>query len=377
MSLRGQSFVRATLVLIGTVIGAGIFALPAAFRASGLVLGSIIYWVVALVVMATHMLYADVVLSSPAMLRTRFFGQIKSAFGIWMGRLAGLTHGLQIIGACLAYIILGGNFLAVLAPYFGWSGIQIIWQVLFWCLGALLVLIGLSFMARVEAWLTWALLALLSVSIGLFAMRISGAAPTPSSWGGALSMLGVALFALFGYPVIPELAELCRRNRRMTRLAVVLGSFFSALVMWLFGVFAYLGSGVSLTADPAELTRVLPHSYFWLIPAVGFLAVLTSFITLAEDLMAMFHLDLKLPRVLAWLAATGCPVLFLLLIKTNFLSAVEFVGAVFSSLNGILIVALALKLMRRDTQRMFWWKFVGPSVCAAVFCFALISRILN
>lgn len=377
MQSASQSLVRATLAMTGTIIGAGVFALPLAFRSTGILLGSMVYWSIALVIFMTHLLYAEAVVRSPFQGQRRFFGQLQSVFGVWAGRLGGLTHAGQILGSCFAYVILGGGFLAALAPSLGIPSNLLSWQVLFWLGGAVSVLFGLSWIARVEAWLTWALVALLLVSTAMFAMYFSNIffLSTRAPFLNSMTMVGVALFALFGYPVIPEIAQLCRGRRQCTFFAVGAGSVIAACLMWLFGVFAASGLG-GASESPAALSRSLPGSFFWLIPSVGFLAVMTSFITLAQDLIVMLRVDLRTSPLIAWGLVTAAPLLLLFFTRVSFLSTVEWVGALFSSLNGLLIVLLAATLMWRKVQISPWWRIGAPVLCAAVFCCVLFLRIL-
>lgn len=275
-----KAFRRATYAMIGTIIGAGTFAIPLAFKEMGILAGSVAYWIVALVILVTHLLFVEAVLWNRGMEKKRLPGYLEMAFGPWFKRFGYLTQAAQVTGACLAYLVLGGDFLAALAGRFGLPDQALLWQFLFWAGGAVVVFVGLKLVARIEAVLTIALVLLLLSAAAVYAPQADPVLFTGVHWGAVMPLLGVFLFSMFGWGVIPEVAAICGHERDKTRLAVAGGSLAAALLMWLFGVFAYAAIGGSLGSDPAELSRGLPEGLFWLIPAVGFLAVATSFITI-------------------------------------------------------------------------------------------------
>lgn len=378
MSQTNRPFTRAALAMLGTIIGAGTFALPEAFHRMGILAGSVAYWITAAAVLVTHLLYVDVILGSPAQSSRRLPGQAKALLGKWGERVAYVSHPAQIIGACLAYLILGGEFLAVLARAGGLPDRVLTWQILFWAGGAATVFVGLKLVARVEAWLTWTLVALLVLSVLLFLPVADPSLFPGADWGAVAGYLGIFLFALFGWAVIPEVAVLCGRDPVRTRLAVAGGTLGAALLMWLFGVFAYAAIGPSLASAPADLSRAYPAAWAWLLPAVGFLAVATSFITLVQDLKAMLHLDAGLPKPAAWALALGGPLFLLLAVSRDFLGTVGFVGAVITGFNGIFLCFLAVKTFRRRGKALpLMWRVAAPLLCSAVFAFVLIRRLLK
>jgi amino acid permease len=368
MTNDARPFRRATYAMIGTVIGAGTFAIPLAFSQMGILAGSIAYWLVALIILATHLLFVEAVLWNRSMEKKRLPGYLEIAFGSWAKRLGYLTQAAQITGACLAYLVLGGEFLSVLAGRLGLPDQVLLWQFLFWAGGAGVVFVGLKLVARIEAVLTIALILLLGFAIGVYAPQADSALFGGMRWGAVMPLLGVIMCSMFGWGVIPEVSAMCGHDRSRTRLAVAFGSLAAALLMWLFGVFAYAAIGDSLGGDPAELSRGLPASLFWLIPAVGFLAVATSFITLVQDFKAMLHLDAKLPKKLAWAVALGSPLVLLAVTSRDFLGTVGFVGAAVSSLNAFLLCLMARNLMNRKPKQLnYAWRNVVPLVCAGAF----------
>ena len=64
MVLAHRSFLQAALAMTGTIVGAGVFGLPAVFARIGFVWGTILYLGLACVVTAMHLLYVEVHLAA-------------------------------------------------------------------------------------------------------------------------------------------------------------------------------------------------------------------------------------------------------------------------------------------------------------------------
>jgi amino acid permease len=363
MSIK-KKVLQATLAMLGTIIGAGVFAIPSVFRQFGLIGGTAIYWIVAALVLATHLLMMEVVIRQKAG-KMRLPGHVGVVLGKPWSIIAFASHPGQTIGACLAYIILGGEFLYAI------GGMRLVpsilfWQGIFWLGGALTVIVGMKLVAKVESVLTWLLLAALLISSIIFFRQ---ADPTLFfAWQGswAWSPLGILIFSLFGLTVIPEIVELSGGKREQASIAITLGSLCAAICMWIFGVMAY-AAAPDAAASAAGYASVMPAASRWIIPCVGFLAVATSFITLMEGLKNMLSFDAKLHKHTALAIALASPVILLLLTKRNFLNTVSFVGGVFSALNGAFATVMAAKLLKKT------W----PLVITSIFLLILLSRILS
>ncbi len=370
-----KAFSRATLLMLGTIIGAGTFALPAAMSQTGVAAGTVAFWIAALAILVIHLLYADIILANTSAASHRLPAQAGASLGPWGRRIAYLSHPAQIIGACLAYLILGGEFLNQLATQAGFGDGALWWQLAFWAGGAATVFVGLKFVARVEAALTWTLGVLLVIATALYVPHLQHTAIVTAHWTPALDNAGVFLFAIFGWAVIPEVASVMGRRQRETRLAVALGTLGAALLIWFFGAFAAAALGAN--AGPEQLGSLFPPMLAWLLPALGFLAVATSFITLIQDLKAMLHLDAHLSKPVAWAIALGSPLFLLFVTARNFLDTVSFVGGVVTGFNAILIAIMAHRVLRKRRLSNIWWRSIAPALSVLAFGAILIRRVLE
>lgn len=362
--------------MLGAIIGAGVFAVPYAFKMMGVFAGSLVFWGIVAVLLLTHVLYADVILSDPGMRQTRLYRQVRQVLGEWPGYLALITHPLSLIGACLAYLMLGGTFLATLSSAVGVLGNPLAWQLVFWLGGAIAVFFGVKTVSKVQSSMGWVLVALLLLSILMIAPAMNVSLLVTAHWEGILGMTGVLVFALSGFQIIPEIAEICGRQRRRVMQSIVFGTLIAASLEWLFGVSAYAAIGNTLMPGVQDLTRAYPFALYWLLPAVGFVSVATAFVSMAQELKSVFHLDFQIPEHIGWFLALSAPLAMLVLVQQDFMQTVGFVGAVFGSLNGMLISAMAIALMRQKKILQGSALQFAPYVCLSVFFFAFLWRII-
>ncbi len=381
-----KTFIRATLVMTGTIIGAGIFGVPSVIAEAGVLLGSILFWITWGVVLTTHLLFLELIVLLEKKLkkkksnskRHRLPGYTAAALGPWAKYVTAATQSLQLIGASFAYLILGGEFFGILLARANITLPPISLQILFWAIGAVSILLALRVMAKVQSFITWALLVVLVILIASAAWVTDLTHVTGMNWDAAFTPIGVFLFSLFGMTIIPEVFEVTGRRIDRTRRAVVAGSFLAALLTWLFGIFIAMAVPVGVAVDRVAMVNLLPSSLWWTLPALGLFAVLTSFIASAFDLRMMYRIELDQPRIVARFVALGIPLLLLFIAPRNFLEALDVVGTFFSGGNALVVVLAAFVFMRSNkVERPFIWKSVMPFVAAGFFVVVMASRLLG
>ncbi|MFA5936154.1 MAG: aromatic amino acid transport family protein [Patescibacteria group bacterium] len=373
--LRTRSpFLSAFLVLVGTIIGAGVFGVPLVFSRMGLLVGSLAFWGVALLVLASHLLFAEVIARDGK--QRRLPGYVGNVLGRWAEHAAVISHSFHLIGSNLAYLILGGEFLAVLTASVLPNVHVIGWQTVFWVGGAVTVLAGIHVMTRVESFMAWIEISSMALIAGLAFFFIKYPVTVSLDWSQATVGLGVFLFALSGLSVMPEVYELTGRRIGLTRRVTIASTALTALLTWLFGIGMYLAAGGRELGTAAEIALILPPGIGWLIPFFGFFAVATSYLTTAFDLRAMCVYDLKWRSSVASLLALGTPFALLFFTTRNFFTTIDVVGAIFSGTNALLITLVAFVLMRRSKKRVpFWWRTLVPLAAAALFLFVILQRV--
>ena len=343
MSWRIRPFSRAVLLVTGSIVGAGIFGLPAAFAEVGFWPGTILFFFLAGMVIATHLMYTEVILATKK--KMRLTGYAREGLGKMGFRLATISYPLQLIGACIAYIILGGEFIQILMQQVGVQIALPVWQLGFWALGAMIVLYSLKFVSLFESWATTFLLLaiILAVSISVpfvdFGIIQIG---NPERW---FAPFGIFLFSLSGLSIMSEAVDLAGRKRMHAYGAVTVGTLIAALFSWVFGVALYLAARGYRIETTHDLISELPAGWAWLIPILGFLAVITSFIAISEDLETTMHIDYKLKPKVASAVALFTPLILYILVTRDFLATISFVGSVFVGMNAVIVCLLTWKVV--------------------------------
>jgi tyrosine-specific transport protein len=362
--------------MVGTIIGAGIFGLPAAFSVVGFLPGTILFFGLAIVVTLTHLIFAEQLLATRE--RQRLSGLVRRGLGEFPFQLTGLTYSLQIIGANYAYLVLGGEFLDVLARAVNIQIPVTLWQLFFWVGGALTVVFGLKAVAKAEVVLSSAKMLVLVFAVILAAPLASLTFEMTRSASDWFLPFGIFLFALSGVAGIGEVVEIAGRRRPDAYVAVATGTLVSALLSWLFGVTLFFAAHGYPIRTAADLASVLPSGTGLVIPLLGFLAVATAYLVTAQDLRTTFSRDFKWKPGVATAVAVLSPLALLAILTRDFLSTIGFVGAVLVGLNSLMVCLLGYKAMFR--KRDHFLHIAGTALCAlliGVYVFGILSHLLT
>lgn len=373
---RKNLVLKSVLMVVATIIGAGIFALPPLFAEVGFWPGTILFGLLTCLTLATHLFLVEIVLTHKH--GSRLTGYVKKELGPLAHWISAWTYPLQIVGANLAYIILGGEFLALLSSSVGYEVPVLVWQILFWLGGTSIVYYGLKTVAKIEAFAAWLLILsiLLVAVLSTYVSHSFVASHFLQTWNLSWAPFGVFLFALSGLPVVGGAVELVGYRAADAYRAVALGTIGAAVVSWLFGVSLVIASSNPLAAHTAaDLIHTLPPLLAWLIPLVGFLAVSTSYITTAHDLRMTLFTDFHLPPAWSWGLAMGTPLILLLGTERDFLSVVGSVGAIFGGINGILVALIVIKIWERHKRHEPLFMFVLPVLVILAYLTGMLQKL--
>ncbi|TAK03615.1 hypothetical protein EPO34_00430 [Patescibacteria group bacterium] len=331
-------FWRAVAGMVGGTVGVGVFGLPFAFSQSGFAIGLTTLAVVAAAVLVLNLMYGDLVLQTAG--RHRFGGYVREHLGDGWGHLASMTMAFGVIGAMLAFMVVGGRFLEeLLMPL-----VALPEEACAFALAATVAAAsyrGTRLAARVEGVVVGALLFLfafltLAVLPEGHVSNLAGA-----NLAKAFVPYGVVLFALAGGGVIPDMRDVlgARRERELPH-AIGLGLLLIVALYAAFSAAVLAATGSATT--PAALTgliALLGPSFGLVVSLLGSLVVASIFLTHAVILQNQLHVDHGVKRTHAWLAASlAAPALYLLGLR-DFIAIIGFVGSVFGGVSGLLIIA--------------------------------------
>ncbi|MDO8504162.1 MAG: amino acid permease, partial [bacterium] len=293
-----------------------------------------------------HYLYADVALATPDFLRLP--GYAKIHLGNWARNLALLSLLLGSFGSLLAYLIVGGEFLrSLLGDFLG--GSAFFYTFLYFALGALLILIGVKAIARIEF---WGLIVFLIALIFLFFKGMPLFKPENLLVGNfslrnIFLPIGPIIFSLWGATMVPEIEEMLIGDKKSLKKVILISILIAAIVYALFTVFILGINGRQTTEfGLTGLTGLLGQGVLRLGFLAGFLATFTSFIAIGLYLRNMLHYDFKIPKILAWFLVSSVPIVLFLAGLKNFISIISFVGSIMLGIEGILVLLIYRKIKR-------------------------------
>ena len=367
-----KKFFSAVAILVGTVIGAGIFALPYAVAKIGFIPGLFYLIALALVVFIVNCCYAETTLRTGQ--HFRMAGYADKYLGPWGRRLLALSLILGIFGALIAYIIGVGNFLAaILGPYLG--GTAFIYSLIFWLIASLVVLKGLGIIERVELFMVTLLLFVTFYIVGTSLPRVwqCPAKLLTSHPENIFFPYGVILFALGGATAIPTMKRTLKNKLGLLKKAIIIGVVIPVIVYILFTL-AIVGVTGENTSQEAiiGLGKVLGTRVLLIGGIFGVLAMTTSYLALGFVLRQMFHIDYKAPLIWAWLLTCLIPLAIFLAGAQNFVQILGISGSILGGFQGILLIMMYYRAKKMgDRQPEFKFKLSRPMAWFLYLIFGL------
>ncbi len=329
--------------LSGTIVGVGLFALPYAASKVGMPLIAGWFGILGALAILVHLFYGEVALKTPDY--RRFPGFAQHFFGNKGKKIALITTIGGLLGAILAYLIIGGEFLTqIFQPYFGKG--EIFYALVYFLIGAIFIFLGIKAIAKIEFWgLVGFLLILLGIFFrGLPHFKISNLFPEPNI-SQIFLPYGVILFSLWGAALIPEVEEMLGKEKKLLGKVVFI-SLLVAIFIYLFFTITVLG-----ITGPATTPSALPGLKSFLGDGIvvltlffGLLTTFTSFISLGLTLKRVLSFDLGISEVKSWAITCFGPFFLYFLGIKNFVSLISFLGAVFLGIDGILILLMYKKI---------------------------------
>ncbi|MBX4190109.1 hypothetical protein KW791_02340, partial [Candidatus Parcubacteria bacterium] len=302
-----KKFIYAVAVLVGSIIGVGIFGMPFAFAKAGFGIGFAFLVPITLIVLLVYTMYGEVVLRTEA--KHQLTGYTKKYLGVSFQRIIFFSSLLTAYAGLLAYIIIAGDFLnTIFSPVL--FAASSTYSIVFFVLVSLLVLRGLKTVSWVDLVFT-SLYVVVIVLIFIFGFDkihlINLKTYTPEY---AFLPYGVLLFAFGGLLGVPIQREMLIGKEHLMRKAITTSILAVAGLYFLF-TFTVVGISGDVTSPDAisGLFEFLGSNVTYLGAIFGILAITTAFLMLASGLIEMFNFDFKVPRSRAWLFAIVPPLL--------------------------------------------------------------------
>lgn len=336
-----NNFLEAVSVLAGTIIGVGLFSLPYLTNQSGLIIILFYFILLGIIITLVCLMYGEIALRTRR--KKRLPGYTKKYLGKNWAKVALVFETLGFYGAIIAYLIVGGEFLAHLCqPFFG--GSILFYTLIYFMTGALLIYFGIKSIAKTEFFciILFFVILILFFYQGFPLIKIDNYSLL--NLKHFFLPYGAILFSLGGISLVPEVKEILKNKPKDLKKAISFSVFLAAFtyILFILLVVGLTGKNTSIEAI-SGLKQLLGNKILALAFAFGVLTTFTSFITLGLTLKKIFHYDLRLKKNTAWFLTCFVPLFLFLLGLKNFILVISLTGGVAMGIGIIFIIFIYLK----------------------------------
>lgn len=345
-----RPFLKSVGMMIGAIVGVGVFGLPYAFAQGGVALGLLELLFLGTMLVVLQLMLGEIVAQTPGHHRlVNYIGIYIGRFWKWVTLIA---LSLGIWGAMLAYMIVGGTFLhLLLSPVLG--GDPTVYAYALAIIASALVYGGLLLASRIEYFVVGALFFLFTFIILASAPQVDFSHYATLNLKNFFIPYGVILFSLAGMGIVPELKDvLGQKHQRMLSPVIMTGM---GMILALYALFAFVVVGVtggdtsSMAFD--GLVPQLGDTFRIVATLLGSLTILSIYMVFGIELLNTFKFDFNLRHRIAWFLVCAVPVILFAIGMREFVEIVGFVGSVFVGILGILVALSYWSMRRRGTCR--------------------------
>jgi tyrosine-specific transport protein len=379
MLKENKNFFFAISVLIGTIVGAGIFGIPYVIEKSGVIPGLFYFLILGILVTLIHLFFGEIILRTKE--QCRLPGLARRYLGNWGKRLVMVSVVAGVSGALLAYLILGGEFLKILiSPLLNLSSLQ--FTLIFWLVLSYFIFRGIKVIAPAE-FFTNSFFFLIIIVILFFCLpKFEVSNIGIFNLSNLFLPFGVILFSLIGWSAIPEICDFlknCPEKREVKKIiisaTIIIIAFYILFVLIVIGV-----AGKNVSQDTLSgLLPFLGQKIIFLGALAGLVTLADSFLVLGLYLKNTFIYDFKFSKNLSFLISCGFPLFLFLIGFRSFIATIGFVGTIVGVIEGIIII-LIFRKAKTLGDREPEYSFKVPSILLyfliAVFVLGAISQFL-
>lgn len=315
-------FFENLFLLLGTIIGAGIFSLPIALRNAGWVYFFIFILALSVILAKVNLFYREIV--EKVKERHQFPGYVNIILGPAAAKLAVLLILFSTLGALVAYLIIGGSFLSAVIGTTPWSGSIIFFAVVFCILlftGKKLEAFDVLF-TIIKLILLAVIIITTSKDLVTFSLRF-----IPTVGESPMSAYGAILFSLTGLSIVPELKKDSAIDKSMYIAQLLVLAFYIFFAVSFYPYFS--SNGIVFKNMLFDIT--------------GVFAILTPYLMLSWVGYDLFNKDLNIPKRTSLLAIVCIPLVLFLAGLQSFMSIISLTGGVFLGGTALLIAIMYKK----------------------------------
>lgn len=328
-------------ILVAGTMGAGIFALPALFRASGWATGFVYLAALGALVASVHLLYWRVLEKTNG--EHRLLGLVEKFLGKHYAILGFILIVVGLVLVLLIYLLLGERFLSFLVPGLGSASVYV-----FWACASLPMFFGIKKVAGGEAVVALAV-------AGIAALLLAQADSPFALFSGKAFVFenlalpfGPTLFAVSGWVSTQTMFGFWMAKRRpgSARSLIAGGTLaillvYAVFIMGTTGLSAADSGGINLASWADALGRTTTT----LLALLGLLAVFAAYTPIALEVKNTIRKDLGFSKALSFAAVLLAPLALFHAGLTNFIEVVGLVGGVFAAIQYVLLLAVARRAL--------------------------------
>ena len=361
----------ATTTLIGTIVGAGILAIPYVVAKAGFLYGAFLIISLGIVLMFVNLFMGEVVLRTKQ--QHQLTGYAEKYLGKNGKKIMAFSLLFLIYGALTAYLIGEGESLFQIfkgifecglteqgdSLLWGFVCSPLLYSLLFFLVTFIIIYQGVKATGKAELFLISALLVIIAL-VGIFSFdQISWSNFTGTNWAYFFLPYGVIFFALHGTAAVPELQEVLGKEKKQMKKVIVWGSVIPIIlyIVFCFFIIGIIGLQNFELLQPNERIATIALS-FYSSPILGFLAnmiavlaMFTSYLTLGIALLEVYEYDYHLSKVKAFFLVFSVPLLVVFFNLTSFITIIGMTGAIAGGLDGILITLMYWKAKQLGNRK--------------------------
>lgn len=341
--------ISASALLIGTIIGAGIFGLPFAIAQTGLVVGLIYIAIFGSLMMVLMHMYRDIIERSDD--DKHMPGHARTYLGPLGGHVMAIALIGSNIGAMLAYLIGIGEFSVTLLQS-SLGGSMAVYGTIFFILGSIAILGGLTIITRIEKYMVILIMAIVAFIFVVGVPEISGQNLSQINISQAAFPFGVVLFAFGGVAALPEMKKTVGKNGSL-KSPINIAVTTAAMIYMIFSIAVIGISGVETSQEAMRgLIPFLGTEIIYVGAILGIVTMATSFLTLGLIIKDVLIKDYKIHPFIAWAITCLVPYALFLSGITDFIAVLSFVGSLAGGIIGILILFMFIKSRKIASQKI-------------------------
>ncbi len=336
-------FFYAVSILSGTIIGAGLFALPYITTEVGFTVILFYLLFLGFIAICIHCFFSELALKTEDNIRLPGFANIH--LGPWAKKLTIFSGICGLLGAILAYIILGGQFLSgILEPVLG--GNDQIYTLIYLAAGSILIFLGIKAIEKMELLGVLGFIMILALILfrGWSEIDFLKFLEVGVDHKDFFLPYGAVLFSLWGAALIPEIEETLGDERHKIKWVVFTGVLLP-IVIYLFFIIIVVGITGAQTSEEAILGLLnhLDNRVIGLTLLFGILATFTSFVALGLTLKKILWYDMNVSKNVSWAVITFLPLSFFLFGVDNYIQVISVIGAFFLAIDAVLVTIMYQK----------------------------------